>query len=78
MPSTTIGPSQVAPGWAPCQLVGDGLVKATEDRELAPITTFRWTVEGDELRLEMLDHPSVRFEDMIVTRTSRQPFTRVR
>jgi len=73
------GPSEV--GWAGrWDVIGGGLIKITEDRQEAPTDiTFRWTVEGDELRLEMVDHPSDRFEDMIVTQIfTTAPFARVR
>ena len=72
------GPSEV--GWVGTwEIIGDALVKTTEDSRAAPIDlTFRWTMEGDELRLEMVDHPSDRFEDMIVTQIfTTAPFIRV-
>jgi TRAP-type C4-dicarboxylate transport system substrate-binding protein len=73
------GPDEV--GWVGTwEIIGDALVKTTEDRRAAPIDlTFRWSMEGDELRLEMVDHPSDRFEDMIVTQIfTTAPFIRVR
>ena len=62
------------------EILGDALVRTTEDSREAPIDlTFRWSIEGDELRLEMVDHPSDWFEDMIVTQIfTTAPFTRVR
>lgn len=73
------GPDEV--GWVGTwETTGDDLVKITEDRDTAAINlTFRWTMEGNELRLEMLDHPADRFEDLIVTQIfTTAPFARVR